>query len=111
MKFYYNGKLIRTSRTHEYNFAAISPTGKCLTCSATYEGCAKNLATLTANGRGWLSAYEAIYYGTFKETKGGWTIKDIMGRFNNSREELKEAIEKKKAYFDGIKIVKLEARA
>lgn len=37
MKFYYNDKLIRTSKTHEYKFAAMLD-GKCLKCSATREG-------------------------------------------------------------------------
>lgn len=111
MKFYYNGKLIRTSKTHEYKFAAITAEGKCLCCSATLDGCKRGLDAYTANGKGWLRNYEEIYNGTFKETKNGWTVKEIMGRFNNSREKLKEEIDKKKAYYNGIEIVEIEMRA
>lgn len=34
MKFYYNGKLVRTSKSHHYTHALISATGKAITCSA-----------------------------------------------------------------------------
>lgn len=40
MKFFYNDKLVRTSKTHHYTHAVIRiDTGKALTCSATRQGC------------------------------------------------------------------------
>lgn len=40
MKFYYNEKLMRTSKTHHYAYAVINVNNmKCLTCSATKKGC------------------------------------------------------------------------
>lgn len=44
MKFYYNNKLIRTSKTHIYTHALIDQNGKAVTCSATREGCEKELS-------------------------------------------------------------------
>lgn len=45
MKFYYDGQLIRTSKTHEYKFACVrlAEDGryKNLGCSATYKGACK----------------------------------------------------------------------
>ncbi len=43
MKFYYEDKLIRTSKTHVYTHALIGQSGKAITCSATREGCEKEL--------------------------------------------------------------------
>ena len=44
MKFYYEGKLIRTSKNHHYTNALINTdTGKCITCSSTMEGCEREL--------------------------------------------------------------------
>lgn len=40
-KFYYNGKLIRTSENHIYTHALINGVGKVVTCSATFDGCLK----------------------------------------------------------------------
>ena len=41
MKFYYNDKLIRTSKTHHYTHAIINiaNNNSCYMCSATKEGC------------------------------------------------------------------------
>lgn len=42
MKFYYNGKLVRTSKTHEYHFGILEPkTGKIVSCHGTYEAAQK----------------------------------------------------------------------
>lgn len=44
MKYYYNGKLIRTSKNTAYRYAAINAeTGKILGCSSTAEGAEKNI--------------------------------------------------------------------
>ena len=44
MKFYYKDKLIRTSKTRAYTHALIDQNGKAVTCSATREGCEKELS-------------------------------------------------------------------
>lgn len=43
MKFYYEDKLIRTSKTHVYTHALIGQSGKVITCSVTRKGCEKEL--------------------------------------------------------------------
>ena len=40
MKFYYNGKLMRTSKNHVYTHAVVA-NGNCLSCSSTFEGAKK----------------------------------------------------------------------
>lgn len=41
-KYYYNGELVRTSKTHEYAYGAINfETGKIFGCSGTREGAQK----------------------------------------------------------------------
>ena len=32
MKFYYNGQLVRTSKTHEYTHAVVTKSGDCIGC-------------------------------------------------------------------------------
>ena len=47
MKFYYNGKLIRTSKTRHYKYAiGTSDTGCYATCSETWENAQKALDAL-----------------------------------------------------------------
>lgn len=47
MKFYYNGKLIRTSKTRHYKYAiGTSDTGKYAICSETWENAQKALDAL-----------------------------------------------------------------
>lgn len=41
MKFYYDGKLMRTSKTHEYHFAIINASGTCWSCHGTREAAEK----------------------------------------------------------------------
>lgn len=38
MKFYYNGKLVRTSKNHVYTHAVINENGGCIACSSTRKG-------------------------------------------------------------------------
>ena len=46
MKFYYDNKLIRTSKSHAYTHALIDQNCKAVTCSATREGCEKEHSRL-----------------------------------------------------------------
>ena len=41
MKFYYGGKLLRTSKTHYYTHALLTETGVLVGCSSSKEGCEK----------------------------------------------------------------------
>ena len=43
-KFYYNGKLVRTSKTHDYKYAiAYTDDSKILSCHGTYEAAQKEM--------------------------------------------------------------------
>lgn len=43
MKYYYNGNLIRTSKTHTYTHAVMKPDGKAFACSSSFDGAKKAL--------------------------------------------------------------------
>ena len=58
MKFYYEDKLIRTSKTHVYTYALIGQNGKAITCSATREGCEKELLRRLHNIERSITNYE-----------------------------------------------------
>lgn len=79
MKFYYNGKLIRTSKTHDYKFAAMID-GTCLKCSATKEGAQAEITRLIRdrelNIEAEKNAIKAIERGeTMFKGRGGHWIK------------------------------------
>lgn len=118
MKFYYDGKLIRTSKTHHYTHAVVNTaTGKCLTCSSTLKGC-EQFVSSHLNGyrcgiKNCKTAIKAIEDGktrynftdgrrTFVE-KIYWTKEEYEERIAD-REDSIERIEK------NWKIVELEER-
>lgn len=53
MKFYYNDKLVRTSKTHEYKYAVINKqitkSNPVKSCSTTYEGCVKYIEKMISD--------------------------------------------------------------
>ncbi len=110
MKFYYEGKLMRTSKTHEYKFALLNGAGTCLSCSGTRDGIERERQRRVSESRGWLEIYEGTLAGTWKpKTRGGWKMSDIR-RMYKTDDDLREIIGKTRAYIDGLKIVPLEMR-
>ena len=74
MKFYYNGKLMRTSKTHEYKFAIIWPDGTLSSCHGTREAAEKEYRRLISENETAiaddLKAIEALKAGrTYYDTK------------------------------------------
>ena len=122
MKFYYNGKKIRESKTHEYKYATIATNrdDKVLTCSATRDGaqafinryicereseiktCENILRAIETGAKSFYAVYgRKTEYCKIRE----WhTVEDTRERI----EECKRAIENIKTCW---KIVELEARA
>ena len=50
MKFYYNGKLVRTSKTHEYKYGVYHTNlDKVIACSATKDGAQAHIDAKVAN--------------------------------------------------------------
>lgn len=104
MKFYYNGKLIRTSKTHHYKFACINlETGNVLQCSETRSGATKLLTTIKAEkARAYenaTSAIKAIDEGrTFYNAKIGRTSERV--RIQRSKDQYLADMQDLRAWFD-----------
>ena len=59
MKFYYNGKKVRESKSHVYKYAVYNVMcEKVLSCSETREGAEAQITRLTADSRDSLKTYE-----------------------------------------------------
>lgn len=109
MKFYYNGKLVRTSKTHEYKYALINTeTEKARACSKDLKGVHAELAYL----RKGLDVYLAVQNGTYRQKdRGCYTAKQIEENAIRWYGSLQAAIDNEKAFLAKYKIVELEARA
>lgn len=116
MKFYYEGNLIRTSKSHNYTHAVLAPNGKAISCSSTREGAEKfkqsEINNWSRSVENHHSAIEAIkagqkYY-SFKE--GNRTVKArVNGTLESYERSLREA-EKAVEIVRSYKVVELEAR-
>ena len=117
MKFYYNGNLIRTSKTHTYTHAVLKPDGKPFACSSSLDGAKKAIQkeiggweTSKKNCREAIKAINAgkpycfFQHGrmTIKVSLKGETVAD----YEKHIQEYDRIIEKYKSY----QIVELEAR-
>ena len=123
MRYYYNGQLIRTSKTHQYSFAciSISEDGKyiCKGCSSTKAGAEKVKNEVLARfEKGIYSAeasIEAIKAGKkgYYNRKHEWIPFSTMG-YGITIEENESIIEYNRAKLEEVKkwqIVELEAEA
>lgn len=109
MKFYYNGNLVRTSKTHEYKFALLNTeTGKAYACSKDMKGMDRALSEVSQT----YNLYLSVKNGTYRR-KDRWarTAEQLeagavkyWGSLDNALTELKQDVDK-------YKIVELEARA
>lgn len=126
MKFYYNGKLMRTSKTHEYKFAIVWPNGKCASCHGTREAAEKEYRKRIAESETCIDRYKqaikAIQNGKksfiFKERSGSYKVELYGEDFaHNDRskaetwEKYMESANECIARLKTRKIVELEARA
>ncbi len=122
MKFYYEGKLIRTSKNHNYTHAVINiQTGSCIGCRTSEDAC-QSIITTEINGclGGIRNSEEKIK--ALEAGKSGYYIKDgrrsWWHKFENSPFDTIESTNKRIEYLleeiDRIKqnwkIVKLECK-
>lgn len=120
MKFYYNGKLIRTSKNHEYTHAVIDITDSgCVGCRVGADKAEAIIRTeisqaerSIANCKTAIKALEAGKDGYFyKEGRRTWYCKFSS---SNTIERYTESIEHLQNYIDRInntwQVVELEAR-
>lgn len=118
MKFYYNGKLVRTSKTHEYHFGILNADGtKVTSCHGTYEAAMKEMNRRPGEIRSRIAELEtgikAIQAGksyyltkicgrTYKVSIGKDTEEDYRHYIDQNRDALNRLAKRK--------IVELEAR-
>lgn len=69
MKFYYNGKLVRTSKTHEYKYALLNRADRTLACSATRKGAETAYNRAYKDKACWLDIYTKVLNGTYRPKK------------------------------------------
>ena len=106
MKFYFNGRLVRTSKTREYNYAAFSG-DNLIACSVTREG-AENCVILS-ECRATLRRMEGVLEGKgYKTARGGYrSAKDVIKTLGG-REKVEKIAENLKRFFLIVHIEKLE---
>lgn len=122
MKFYYNGKKVRESKTHEYKYAVIATNrnDKVLSCSATMNGAQAFINRYIAENNDGIKTSENIIKALETGAKGFYAVRgrktdyikireDHSIEYSRKRiEECKRAIE---FYLSNWKIVELEAKA
>lgn len=115
MKFYYKGKLVRTSKTHVYRYAIIkkadaesdAPKIKPFACSKDMKGIESNLSYLSHD----LRIYKAVQAGTYVKTKSyQYSAKQIEKMLIEFYGSVDAAVAKKQEWFDQYIVVELEAR-
>ena len=121
MKFYYNGKKVRESKTHEYKYAAISTkTGKVLKCSATKEGAQEIINRYISERENEIKTCENILRAIETGAKSFYVVCGRKTEYCKLKEfhtieNTKERIESCKKAIENIlttwKVVELEARA
>ena len=120
MKFYYNNKLVRTSKTHEYKYALIwEGREKVEMCSGTREGCEKEI-TRRINVRLEAIENEKAIITAIKAGKNKYMCKEGRRSYyielpTKDISEVEGWIENRKNAIEEIrknlKLVELEARA
>lgn len=106
MKFYYNGTLMRTSKTRQYKYAVISASGKCLACSETYNGALKYVQYYVNIWRKNIAYLESLVNGKRKVAQ-----EDIDLCYGGNIEIVKEKIKLNNLFIEQIRVVELQARA
>ena len=106
MKYYYNGKLIRTSKTHDdYKYALIDERHGCVSCSKSRTTIQTKYNQYTASLVGMLAAHQRVLDGTCTKSEKKW-----VRHISNTDDMIRAEIDRMKAILDDIKIVELEAR-
>ena len=117
MKFYYNGKLVRTSKNHYYTHAVINPDGdRLIGCCSRLDLAIKLrnswISSLETNIENYNRAIKAIENGK-KTYWGKYGNREVLNKVYYSADDYKKFIENDKAriaYRSNFKVVELEAR-
>ena len=113
MKFYYNNKLIRTSKTHNYKYAVITASGRLLCCASSYDLALKGIQTNTGTQRSNLDFYKKEL-DALNKGLNSFYITNRWGcnkfKVEHTREQLESKIMDYEKWLQGIQIVELEAK-
>lgn len=107
MKFYYQGHLIRTSKTHNYKYAIIDKeTFKAYRCSKDLKGIQSGLHEIRRN----LDVLLSVQNGTYIQKPRCCTAKEIENNKIKYYGSLQNAIDKEKEYVNSFIVVELEIK-
>lgn len=123
MKFYYNNELIRTSKTHEYKYALLSSSGKCVTCSTSKDRAESELTSRINSSNDKIHNYKNIIHAIetgathYDHTYGRETLKVKLDAKNydvHTLDGAKKYLENEEKHLEdlktGWKVVELDAR-
>lgn len=111
MKFYYNGKLVRTSKNHHYTHAYIkhndNGTFTCLGCSSSYKGIEKMMLS-NPNYQNY-RLYTSVQDGTYKpKDRYAYDIEKMKKQAVKYYGGVDEAVEYYKNIISRFEIVEIE---
>ncbi len=109
MKFYYNGKLVRTSKTHYYTHAVMTADNRLISCASSYELAQKSMLSNTATERDCLGFYKEELK-NLKLGRNSFWYKNRKCFVKHDAELLEVYIKQIEDYLKGLHIVKLTAR-
>lgn len=106
MKFYYNNKLVRTSKTHNYKYGVFTRNDNCEACASTYELAEKAIVTVTRFVRANLEYYKEELKAIEQGKEKFWVGRNFC-KVKDTAEDCKQAIENCTNYINGIHIEEL----
>ena len=107
MKFYYEGKLVRTSANHIYTHAIITKNGGVLACASSYDRAQGAMVATTATPRDNLGFNRKMLWAVQNDKLSFW-YKNKLHFVNKTKEELEKSIAHYEDYLNNLKIVELE---
>ena len=120
MKFYYNGQLIRTSKSHEYTHAVIDTlTGECKGCRVGKDKAEAIISSEIASHEKYIANYKSAIK-AMESGKSGYYAKEGRHTYyhkipiDRTVDKYREWIEWNRKYIDSVKadwkVVELEVR-
>ena len=112
MKFYYEGKLVRSSKTHEYSHGVLRD-GKVVSCHGSYDLAVKEMSSRIGRANGRIEACRLALAAIERGDSFYWTKcagRSYRAEIHSTKEQYLAMIEESEAYKRSFKVVELEAR-
>lgn len=112
MKFYYNGKLVRTSKSHEYSHGVLH-NGKVVSCHGSRELAFKEMTSRISRADARIQACQMAMAAIERGERFYWTKaggRSCKAEIHSTKEQYLSYIEEAKEYKKNFEIVELEAR-